>query len=366
MSSLNGTTALDPDESRLWARASEEEDRLLRSGTIYQDKKLTAYVNSVAEKLSLRQKFPIRVFVIRNAYRNAWAYPNGAVFVTTGILARMENEAQLAALLGHEIVHVANRHTIQEFREAQNSSSFYSKIGAVFGYLLGIPVDVVGPIGAQAAVSGYSREKETEADMEGIERVKLAGYDFTEAPKLFNHLLEEMNDDGIEEPFFYGSHPHIRDRIDNYNDFIESHKAEADKKMVSEKKVFIENTRNLIYENIFIDIALGRMKPALFCADKYISQWPTDPRGYYASAETLRQLGSSGSSSITDTQKMTVLYNRAISCNSRFADAYKGLGMILFSNGDLKNAKSAFVKYQTLQPGALDREYISECIRQCK
>jgi beta-barrel assembly-enhancing protease len=364
VSVLSDKSSIDADEARLWMRSEEEEDRLLRSGAHYENKELNTYVSSVARKLlpdDLGKYLKLKVYIIKSAYRNAWAYPNGVIVVSTGMIARMENEAQLAALLGHEITHITHRHSIQEFRNAQSSSSFYTSIGAVFGYILGISVDLVGPIGARAAISGYSRERETEADMEGIELLRVSGYDCTEAPHLFMILQEELNDEEVEEPVFYGSHPHLQDRIDNYNDYIKKMNFGTSTKLIVEKEMFLLKTRSVIYENVFIDIALGRMKPALFCADKYILLWPKDPKGYYAAAEVRRQLNREKNS-----EKIISFYNQAIRCDPKFSEAYGGLGFVLFSEGNYPEAKNFLRKYVLLSPRAPDREYAEECIRQCK
>jgi predicted Zn-dependent protease len=92
------TSPGNEDEKMLWQK-SEAEQRLLEStGLIYQDEELEAYLNKVVAKLQpqvARADLPIRVKVIKNAYLNAFAYPNGMIYIHTGLLARMDNEAQL-------------------------------------------------------------------------------------------------------------------------------------------------------------------------------------------------------------------------------------------------------------------------------
>src|ERR1051325_11577620 len=99
-----GKTQLEEDEQRIWNRSQEEETLLDKSDIIYRDSTLTAYVNSIAQKLntnlSQSGQLMFRVQVIKDPLLNAFTYPNGVIYIHTGILAKMENEAQLATLLG--------------------------------------------------------------------------------------------------------------------------------------------------------------------------------------------------------------------------------------------------------------------------
>ena len=103
----------EEDEKRLWNRSEEEERSIAKSGMLYQDRELEAYLNGVASKLQppeAYERIPFRILVLKNPYCNAFALPNGYIYVHTGILARMDNEAQLATLLAHEMTHATHRH----------------------------------------------------------------------------------------------------------------------------------------------------------------------------------------------------------------------------------------------------------------
>ena len=131
----------------------------------------------------------------------------------------MDNEAQLATLLGHEMTHVTHRHLVKMFRDIKNKTAFLATLQVATAGLgpIGSLAGTLGTIGTVAAVTGYSRENETEADKEGFHLVALAGYDVEEAPKLFLHLKREVEEEQIKEPFFFGTHPRLQERIDNYN-----------------------------------------------------------------------------------------------------------------------------------------------------
>ena len=99
----------EEDEKRLWKEARELQMRFDRSGLVYEDVVVTAYVNQVASKIipeKLTKEIGFEIKILKHPVPNAFALPHGAVYVHTGFLARMENEAQLAAVLGHEVSHI--------------------------------------------------------------------------------------------------------------------------------------------------------------------------------------------------------------------------------------------------------------------
>jgi beta-barrel assembly-enhancing protease len=191
------SVVLEEDEARIWTRCQEQEQLLDRSGLLYEDSETREYVNTVAAKLEPAEvyaKIPFRIEVIKDPRLNAFAFPNGVIYVHTGILARMENEAQLATLLAHEMTHCTHRHAVRQFRDLQNKTAFLATVQVTTAPLGGIGdlATLLGTFGTLAAVTGYSREHETEADEQGFRRVVEAGYDPQETPKLFQHLKRDI------------------------------------------------------------------------------------------------------------------------------------------------------------------------------
>ena len=120
-----GQFDLAEDEKRIWNRSIEEAKRLDESGQLYGAPETVEYVNGVALKLvpqTLRasEPFDIRVRIIKNPLLNAFALSHGAIYIHTGMLAKLENEAQLATILAHELTHITHRHPVQHFRTIQN------------------------------------------------------------------------------------------------------------------------------------------------------------------------------------------------------------------------------------------------------
>src|SRR5262249_34912191 len=102
--------ALSSDEAGLWRAMDKAEDEVKSSRFRLRDPELNAYVNDVICRLVPDRCPDVRVYVIRTPYFNAQAAPNGMIEVWSGLLLRAKNEAQLAAVLGHELGHYLERH----------------------------------------------------------------------------------------------------------------------------------------------------------------------------------------------------------------------------------------------------------------
>ena len=183
------------------------------------DPELNAYVSRVGQSLarvSERPQLPYEFVVLNNSSPNAWALPGGKIAVNRGLLVQLEDESQLAAVLGHEIVHAAARHGAK----AQET-----------GTLLNIGLAVLGVATANSAyqdlamqgaqISGaliqtrYGREAELESDYYGMQYMARAGYDPQGAVKLqetFVKLSQGQRQDWLSGLF--ASHPPSQERVD--------------------------------------------------------------------------------------------------------------------------------------------------------
>ncbi len=353
---------LQEDEKRLWNRSVEEQDRLDNCNCLYDDPVLAEYVNEVAQKLfpeDVREKgLTIEIRVIKNPLLNAFAYPNGVVYVHTGILSKMENEAQLAALLGHEMSHVTHRHAVENFRHVKNTTAVLATVQVAsipFGSY-GNLASLLGTVGAMAAVTGYSRELEREADAAGLQLMVRAGYDPHESPKLFKHLKKDIDEQEINEPFFFGSHPRLNERIKNYTNFIETNYPNT-KGTVNEER-FTELITPMLLDNAMADLSMGRYSSAKWGIERFIRRQPDGARGHFCMAEVYRQKGKE-----EDRDSAIEAYGRAIQCDPGYPEPYKGLGMVYFKQKRYEKSQKAFEQYLLLNPDGEDKGYIEQYIR---
>ncbi|HTN35245.1 MAG TPA: M48 family metalloprotease [Marinobacter sp.] len=176
-----------------------------QGGQFYLDPELTLYVRSVGEKLakvSARPDLPYEFVVLNSSIPNAWALPGGKIAINRGLLTHLDDEAQLAAVLGHEIVHAAARHSVQRMQKAQAISLGVGVLGMAVtdnewaGLLMG-----GAALGAQLTLAQYGQSDELESDHYGIVYMKKAGYDpdaAVELQQLFVKLSEGQDSNFIQ------------------------------------------------------------------------------------------------------------------------------------------------------------------------
>lgn len=149
---------------------------LLKRYPPYEDEALQAYVREIGERLaaeSHRNHLVFHFTVIDSPIVNAFAVPGGYIYISRGIMAYMNSEAELAGVLGHEIGHVTARHSVRQQAKAQTAGILTAVLGAAYGRSAG----ELGNIAGTAFVLGYGRSYELEADRLGAEYLARGEYD---------------------------------------------------------------------------------------------------------------------------------------------------------------------------------------------
>lgn len=264
---------------------SNNDDRLLRRGvelglkldknqlnlgksfqrTFITDITLQDYVNSVGRKIvpEYLRTLPVdhpdhidfKYYLVEDETLNASAFPNGAVIIHTGMLKKISNEAQLAAVIAHEIAHVTQKHHAKNYRKRKNWKEASSVLMVATAVTTGstLPALAVGMV-SEMYVSEYSRNQETQADRVGLRYMYDGGYDPREAANIWkrlaledaeayrdveatNMMLQMMGEDDKEIPdkpvatekreSIYASHPRSRDRFNHVNFLLSTAYANA-------------------------------------------------------------------------------------------------------------------------------------------
>jgi predicted Zn-dependent protease len=180
---------------------------------VYEDQKLNAYLNDMCHHLaglSHRPNLPYKLEVVDASVVNAFAVPGGYLYLTRGILAYLNNEAELAGVMGHELGHITARHSAQQYSRAQ-----LAQVGlAVGGLFLGDLVSGLAQVGVGMLFLSFSRDNERQADELGVEYASKAGYDGKELASFFE-TLERMNpgSDRSGLPGWFSTHPSPEDRV---------------------------------------------------------------------------------------------------------------------------------------------------------
>ena len=151
--------------------------QILKDNPRYADEKLQAYVQQVGERVakhSHRNQLSYEFTVVDSPDINAFALPGGYIYIHRGLLAYLSSEAELAAVLGHEVGHVTARHSVQQ----QSQSTAWGLLGqaVAIGTGVGAAADVTSVLGS-AFVRGYGRDMELEADGLGAQYLARSGYD---------------------------------------------------------------------------------------------------------------------------------------------------------------------------------------------
>jgi len=190
------------------------------------DPVLALYVRGVGQKLaevSDRPDLPYDFVVLNSSTPSAWALPGGKIAINRGLRTKLDNEAQLASVLGHEIVHAAARHSVQRMQQGMLISAGVAGLGFALsdnewaGVLMG-----GAALGAQLALAQYSQSDELESDYYGILYMKKAGYDPTAAVELQQLFLELS--EGRDSSFIQGmfaTHPPSAKRVQRNKELVD-------------------------------------------------------------------------------------------------------------------------------------------------
>ena len=355
--------ALVEEEKILWRQSEESQETLKKSDMLYDNPELTAYINEVAarlwpENITLQDQLTLEVLVIKNPLLNAITYPNGKIYIHSGILARMENEAQLATLLAHEMSHAIHRDSLTSYRDLKNKTAILSTMGVVasgFGSY-GDLAYMVGSIGVVSSIYGYSKELEEQADRFGLDRMYMAGYDPNEAPKLFSMMQHWLEINDIDEPFFFGTHPKLQDRINSYNFLLTNQFKGLTGKVNG--LVYQEKIKEVILLNAALNIKAGRFKVAEQDIWTYLDRQNESAEAFYLLGEICTQ-----NETDEDTHKAVEFYSYAIHLDPSYPDPHRELGIIAFKQDRMDDAEKYFTSYLDLAPDAIDRGYLEENLK---
>ena len=178
-----------------------------------QDTSLSNYINQTGKNIAARSHRPHMPYSFRGVnatYVNAYAFPGGSIAATRGILLELENEAQLAALLGHELGHVNARHTAEQMSKSTLINLFVGGFATVVGTQssgLGSLASQLGMVGAGALLASYSRDNEREADALGLEYMVRSGYNANGFVGLMDMLRQTSKYKPSAIELMFATHP---------------------------------------------------------------------------------------------------------------------------------------------------------------
>ncbi|HTF97145.1 MAG TPA: M48 family metallopeptidase [Cellvibrio sp.] len=199
---------LSSDEGGFWYQVDKIEESVKVSPDLVTDPALNQYVKDLTCKLAGDYCPHIRVYILRSPHFNAGMYPNGMMHVWSGLLLRVDSEAELAAVLSHEIAHFLRSHQITQWRSLRSKAS-----AAIFADM--ILTMGLASLSVASGAMAFSREQETEADLYGLQLMTHSGYAPEKASALWEYVYQESEQDKSKEKHstFFASHPKSKDRM---------------------------------------------------------------------------------------------------------------------------------------------------------
>jgi beta-barrel assembly-enhancing protease len=183
--------------------------------TVIKDPVLTSYVNAVGKRLASTPEaqqsgFPFSFEVVADPSINAFALPGGPMFINTGLLKAVDNEAQLAGVMGHEMSHVILRHGTNQASKANLIQLPAALAAGAAGGSMTAKLAALGiGLGANSVLLKFSRSAETQADLTGSHLMSEAGYNPAEMARFFQKLEAQG---GARAPQFMSDHPNPGNR----------------------------------------------------------------------------------------------------------------------------------------------------------
>lgn len=390
---------LKEKEVVLLKTAHDYEELTQRRGIRYIDPELQAWLSGIGHRLipdpsDDYQQY--RFYLLRDPSPNAFALPDGQIYVHTGMLARLKNEAQLAALLAHEINHVAGHHNLVAFRSEQKK--------AAFNVLVNFAANVLGTAGAfgvaflinsdlAASIYGYSRSLEKEADIRAYDLMLNAGYDVREIPGLYEVLRH--NYEGLRPRINgkWSTHPALKIRAKYMADLVAKTPADVLSGLYIGDAGFRERVRPVALKVVDDYILDGYPKTALDFARTLVDEDPSDPdalvavgnacialamRAAYSTDQVIsnkkmkkavgKQARLTQAELRAQANAMTTIEKNSAAAEQAFlatleldayrAGAYRGLGWAYLHQKRYKKSAAAFMKYLKMKPAASDRPVI--------
>jgi len=254
-------------ESQLMLVSEDQEIQIDRQYSPYQfsadygttqDKELNDYIDRTGKRMATRSHrphMPYNFQVVNANYVNAYAFPGGSIACTRGILLSLDNEAELAALLGHELGHVNARHTAEQMSKGMLTQSVVGGLAAAAGTQGAFYGDIasqLGQVSAGALLASYSRDNERQADALGMEYMVQSGY----SSEGMVGLMDMLKSMGRHQPsaieLMFSTHPMSQERYQTAVQTAES-KYSAARKNPLYRQRYMDNTARLRSQKGAID-----------------------------------------------------------------------------------------------------------------
>lgn len=328
------------------------EEATKQSPFLVKDELLNKRVQEMVCQIAGNYCSDIRVYILRNPNFNAAMFPNGMMHIWTGLLLRVENEAQLAAVIGHEIAHFLKSHSIKQQKSAKSKTSAVAWVSLISSAAEAGYVGDIFSLGVLASVMSYSRSHESEADAFGIKLMADAGYDPRQASLVWDYI--ERENEHSENPrkrsVFLASHPSPKNRKKTLENLAAA----------LPTKTYLSGDKNyhLLLEEHYPELITAELEKRLYSHNEFLLQHlksrkiDSIPLDYYWGI-FYKNRGGDG-----DRQLAMKHFQKAIDKGNAPPEAYRELGYISLKDKKMSSAKKFFNQYLELLSDAPDKEMI--------
>lgn len=334
----------------LRATMDRAESQLRASRFLMRDAKANAYVRRVVHDLAGDYADDIRPYIVRVPIFNASQAPNGMMQICSGLLLRCTNEAQMAAVLGHEIGHYVRAHSRLRAQEARNAADVSQIFGFVFAGLGVGQLNATTNFILAAGFFAYGRDQEREADEIGIRFLAERGLAPIEAARNWENLIAEYEAAGTSRlrDVILASHPDQAERAETMRRRAGELPAGADRGEAYREGV--SALRDTLFED---QIRTGPHAVTILIAERWLAVDAKDGLALYAKGEALRARAGDG-----DDAKASETLTAAVADPRAPSVAWRSLAMVQRKLGRESESREAFREYLRLTPNAPDREFI--------
>lgn len=359
--SAPGYRPIGKDERGLWAEAEDYERELKASKLVIRDPAINAYLRHVlCRTIGDTACGSVRLYLLRVPVSNASMLSNGTLSLYSGMLLRIRDEAELAAILGHEFTHFENRHSLGGLRKQRSAASWGAWL-TVASFAAYRPTNFMPDF--LAVYYSYSRDQEREADLGGLQRMSAAGYRPMAASSIWMHMREEKDAQasalGVKS---------LKDR--DYGPFA-SHPMDIERMTYLAREGQALETGSADFDGVEeYRAALAPIWPMLiddqiklndFGGSEYLLN--NLARGtwtgalLYARAELYRARRGAA-----DRLTAEALYRQAIARGDAPPPTWRGLGLVLLRNGRTDEGRAMLRAYLDRAPDAPDRALLQTMI----
>lgn len=383
-----------PIQRELLEQARRLGEEFQRLGLLVEDPTYARWIEEVGQRLAPAPSDPYidyRFFLLRDPTPNAFALADGGIYVHTGTLAWLQNEAQLEALLAHELAHAAGHHTLVSVRVANRREIGGSVVSGLLSPFSGIYtnlVDVGRSTVTRLSLSSYSRELEREADAWGVELLQRRGSDETAMIALFEQMARtaaRYNDRGLG---IGRRHPSFAQRVER----LSSLAGPASARAARTDPQFTAFVAPLAVQAVELYVLSNQLQTAVELSTSLVDRLPENPAVRVAAGDAWRALGpleGSPSEALTPKERRRLQqdrrrrtraeryeralnsrdgqinlarhlaeaesqYRRALGLDPDRAEAWRGLGEVYAARSQAPEAAAAFLQYLNRRPDAAD------------